>query len=581
MTSRHLLLALFSLLLVAANLYADWMQFQPRGFPYNGVRVGEQTLELHAFPGVPLPPGVQEGDRVDVLKQSAQSRLALVIPKLPIGYSVDAVVDRGSQSFTVPFTVVDGRGIPIPGQPDRRWYSVPQIVGTALLCAIALLLLWRGRDRAAAAMALWAVTFDLSYILGNVPVGGWWGYAVFNLGVLCFLTARVGLYLMVEAKVAAALSPLRHRVYRVLFWTLLALGAVYAMGGPLLVVFTGSGVISKPELGLVLTASYFVPVAMLIDAYRRAALEEKLRLRWMLTSGVLWALGVLLQNTPVLGFASGIASYFLLSSALLGFLYAVLKLRVVDIAVVIDRALVYGLVTTLVVGVIAAVNSLALREVLTPGASLLLQLVVPLALGIVLGRVRSFMDRFVEQVFFRGKYLAEQALRSFAQHAGHMQDVGSLLDGAMREIQRNLGAPALAIYSVEEKGYQRLRQAGKGRFPARLDPDDPALVAARAEQRARDLAGGDSALGQDGCVFPMLVLGTLRGVIVCANRPGEHYAEDEKRLMEQVARDVGAAWRILRARDNEAYVRAMAGGELTLKAARDKARALSLTWTRG
>ncbi len=581
MTSRHLLLALLSLFLVAANLYADWMQFQPRGFPYNGVRVGQQALEIHALPGVPLPPGVQEGDRVDVLKQTPESRLAIVIPKLPIGYTVDAVVDRGNQSFTAAFTVADGRGIAIPGLPDRRWYSIPQIIGTALLCAIALLLLWRGRDRAAAAMALWAVTFDLSYVTGNVPLGGWWGYALLNLGALCFLTARVGFYLMVEAKVGAALSPLRHRVYRMLFWGLLALGVVYAMGGPLMVVLTGSGFLTRPGFGLVLTASYFVPVAMLVDAYRGAAPEEKLRLRWMLVSGMLWALGVLLQNTPVLGFASGIVSYFLLSSALLGFLYAVLKLRVVDIAVVIDRALVYGLVTTLVVGVIAAVNSLALREVLTPGASLLLQVVVPLALGIVLGRVRSWMDRFVEQVFFRGKYLSEQALRSFAQRAGHMQDVGSLLDSTVREIQRNLGAPALAVYSAEERGYQRLRQAGKGRFPARLGPDDPALVAARAEQRALDLVTVESALGQDGCLFPMVVLGTLRGVIVCANRPGEHYAEDEKRLMEQVARDVGAAWRILRARDNEAYVRAMAGGELTLKAAREKARALALTWNRG
>lgn len=581
MTSRHLLLVLFSLLLVAANLYADWMQFQPRGFPYNGIRVGQQTLELHALPGVPLPPGVQDGDRVDMLKQSPESRLAIVIPKLPIGYTVDVVVDHGIQSFTAPFAVADGRGVPIPGLPDRRWYSIPQIVGTALLCAIALLLLWRGRDRAAAAMALWAVTFDLSYILSNIAVGGWWGFAILVLGALCFLTARVGFYLMVAAKVGSVMSPLRHRVYRVLFWTLLALGTVYAIGGPLLVVVMGSGFLTEGAFGLVLTASYFVPVAMLIDAYRRAALEEKLRLRWMLTSGVLWALGVLLQNTPVLGLASGIVSYLLLSTALLGFLYAVLKLRVVDIAVVIDRALVYGLVTTLVVGVIAAVNSLALREVLTPGASLLLQVVVPLALGIVLGRVRAFMDRVVEQVFFRSKYLAEQALRSFAQHAGHMEDVGSLLDSTLREIQRNLAAPALAIYSVEEKGYQRMRQAGKGRFPARLDPDDPALVAARAEQRARDLAGSDSALGQDGCVFPMVVLGTLRGIIVCTNRPGEHYAEDERKLMEQVARDVGAAWRILRARDNEAYVRAMAGGELTLKAAREKARALALTWSRG
>jgi hypothetical protein len=76
----------------------------------------------------------------------------------------------------------------------------------------------------------------------------------------------------------------------------------------------------------------------------------------------------------------------------------------------------------------------------------------------------------------------------------------------------------------------------------------------------------------------MMVLGRLRGVLVSANRPGEHYAADEKQLLTQVAREVGATWRILRARDNEAYVRAMADGELSLKAAREKAKTLALAW---
>ncbi|HSC47663.1 MAG TPA: GAF domain-containing protein, partial [Gammaproteobacteria bacterium] len=275
---------------------------------------------------------------------------------------------------------------------------------------------------------------------------------------------------------------------------------------------------------------------------------------------------------------SGMLSNMFLTASLLGFLYAVLKHRVVDISVVIDRALVYGLVTTLVVGIIAAVNSLALRETLVPGAGLLLQVVVPLALGIVLGRVREYTDRVVERVFFRNKYLAENALRTFARHAEHIEDAPALLEATVREIRRNLKAPSVAIYSAEGSAYLRVGQAGDKRSPESLATDDAALVALRAEQRAVDLADLESGLGADGCAFPMMVLGRLRGVLVCANRPGEHYAADEKQLLTQVAREVGATWRILRARDNEAYVRAMAEGELSLKAAREKAKTLALAW---
>lgn len=577
MTRRHLLSALLSVLLIAGVAFNDWIQFSPRGFPANAVPVDPYTFELHAFPGMPLPPGFEEGDRVDFTKQSFDLRVAVIAQKLPLGYTVEGVIDRGPKTLRLPTTTVDFRGLRALVGPGVGWYAWPQVISSVLLCGIALLLLWRGRDRAAFGMGLWAITFLFSAAVGALPVGGWPALLTFCSSVVFFLTARVGFYIMVEARVAAALSSRQRAGFRIGFYVLLALGACYALGGPLWFVATGWRGLMKNEYGLFLTASYFVPIAMLVVGYRTAPMAERQRLRWMLASSFLWVMGILVQNTPVFGpVASGIVNPLLMTLALLGFLYAVLRHRVVDISVVIDRALVYGLMTTLILGMVAAMNSLALRETLTPGAGLLLQVVVPLAFGIVLGRVRNYMDLLVERVFFRSRYLAETALRTFARRVGHMQDVRSLLEAAVREVQRNLGAPAVAIYSAEDDNYRRLQGAGAATFPQRLKTDDAALVAVRAEQQAVDLTGLESGLGEDGCVFPMLVLGTLRGVIVCANRPGEHYAADEKKLMTDVAREVGAAWRILRARDNETYVRAMAEGELTLKAAREKARALAL-----
>ncbi|HEV2111972.1 MAG TPA: GAF domain-containing protein [Gammaproteobacteria bacterium] len=577
MTRRHLLSALLSVLLIAGVGFDAWMQFSPRGFPANAVPVNPYTFELHAFPGMSLPPGFEEGDRVDLTKQSFALRVAVVTQKLPLGYTVYGVIDRGPKTLRIPTTTVDFRGLSALVSPGVGWHAWPQAVSSVLLCGIALLLLWRGRDRAAFGMALWAITFLFSSAVGDIPLSGWPALLAFCIAVVFFLTARVGFYIMVEARVAAALSPRQRAGFRIGFFILLALGALYALGGPLWFIATGWRGLMKNEYGLILTASYFVPIAMLVVGYRTAPLAERQRLRWMLASSFLWVMGILVQNTPVFGpVASGIVNPLLLTLALLGFLYAVLRHRVVDISVVIDRALVYGLMTTLILGMVAAMNSLALRETLTPGAGLLLQVVVPLALGIVLGRVRSYMDLLVERVFFRSKYLAEKALRTFANRVGHIQDVRSLLETAVREIRRNLGVPAVVIYSAEDENYRRMQAAGAAAFPVRLKADDPALVAVRAEQQAVDLGGLESGLGEDGCIFPMMVLGTLRGVIVCANRPGEHYAADEKRLMTEVAREVGAAWRILRARDNEAYVRAMAEGELTLKAAREKARSLAV-----
>jgi hypothetical protein len=137
-----------------------------------------------------------------------------------------------------------------------------------------------------------------------------------------------------------------------------------------------------------------------------------------------------------------------------------------------------------------------------------------------------------------------------------------------------MNAPAVAIYIEDSAGYSQVRVAGLNAFPQRIGYDDAAMVAMRAEEKAVDIAGIGSELGSNACVFPMLVFGSLYGVIVCADRPGEHFPEYEMSLVTEVAQVVGAARRILLTKDNDAYVREMASGALTLTVAKQRARRL-------
>lgn len=568
-----------SLAIVTSVSLFGYTAFTPRGIPIDAHSVDDFTYVLHARSGMALPPGIADGDLVDTRKLSLETRSDVMSPKLPLGYMVNLVVERGSKTVTVPVQVVAFRSTTVQGTTGFQWYRWPGIFvfRDLLLGAIALLLLWRGRDRAAFGMALWSITYLFSEGLNAMPLMGWAGLGALFLGIASYLSARIGFYIMIDARLSQALSLRQQTAFRLTFYVVLGCGALQAFGSQLILAITGSARFLDPRYGLILSASYLIPIVMLFAGYRAAPAGERLRLRWMMASGLAWALSILLQNTPILGdTVSNILGLFLQVTALLGFLYAVLKLRVVDISVVIDRALVYGLVTTLVIGVIAATNNLALRETLTPGAGPALQLILPLALGIVLGRVRSYVDFVVERVFFRSKFLTERALKAFARHAYHYEDLPKLLDSTVQEIQRHVGPPAMAIYAAEGTRYRRLRYAGDIDFPPQLDKDDPALVAIRAEHQAVDLADVVSALGSDGCVFPMTVSGTSREVLICANRPGSHYATFEKVLLTAVAQAVGAAWRNLRARDNEAYIQAMAAGEFSQKSARELARSLVL-----
>lgn len=581
MPSRLVPRLLFTACIAVGAAYLVVTGFHGSGLPLNITVTDARTAVITPLHGVALPPGVEAGDRLDLAALDRAARTAAIqtidvmsgIP--PAGRRYDFVLLRGTTQLTVP-VVATGLG----GDRASVWVEWLTLCLAILTALIGLLAMWRGRDWAAAGLAVWMFAQMIADILGHLPL---MGVAALSLGLVpavLFLVARAGFYVMAESMVGPGLAPRVRWLFRGVFALLLLLGGLNRPGGALIYAATGWAELLRPGYGLLLSLSYLPSVLILAVAYRHAELDQRLRLRWMLWGGITYLGGVLIIDTQAAGPTfSPILAFCLYVIAFLTILYAVLRHRVVKLSVAVNHTLVYGGVTALVVGLIAAVNNLALKFALPPGAGLLLQVVVPLALGIVLSKLRAVMDTVVERVFFRSRYLTEQALCAFARRCGHIDRAQDLLDAVAREVTRHLHVPAVAIYSADERGFRLVHQAGSPAYPAELGNNDDAVVAIRAEGKVTDLDRLSSALGSNSCVLPMLVLGNLRGLLVVRNRPGEHFGADEKALLAEVAQDVGAAWRILRARENEALVVALAGGDLkTLKVARDKARALTLAW---
>lgn len=578
MQRRYGLLIPLSVLLVAAALYNGGAFFFAARLPMNIALVDGHTAEITPLAGTPLPAPLVAGDRIELGQLDASARagvnIALNGRTFPLGHTYEFKVRRNGALLTVPVTTIK-----MPPSTQWRWIEGTAVFVSLLLGVMSLLLLWYGRDRAARGMTLWSVGYVVGIMCNTLPVDGTLGVVLLLMSDLFFVLARIGFYLMADSLVGPSISPRTRVLFRTAFIVFLTVGAAQLLVGTAVLALTGWAGIILPKYSLLFSWVYIVPIMMLVVGARLVDARQRMRLRWVMWSAVGILISVTINNAIPVGFVVAAAiSYLSFTFGSCGFMYALLRHRVVDLNVVVDRALVYGGVTMLVVGIIAAVNSLALRATLGAGTSLLLQVVVPLALGIVLGKVRAYMDKLVEQVLFRKKYLADKALKTFARRCGHMQNVPHLLEAAVKEIQKHTGSPRVALYAVSDAGYTRMSQSPDAYYPEKIQADDAALVAIRAEHQAVDLEDLDSGLGTDGCVFPMMVLGVLRGVLVCANRPGERYASDEKKLLTHVARDVGAAWRILRARENEEYVRSMARGQLNLDAAKARAQALELDW---
>ena len=570
----------WSAAVVALGLFSIAVVWFRGSLPFGIVHLEAHSMTVVPSPGMAFPEGLVPGERIELHMQSRALRAAVTAnPQASLirGVTYSLSVQRPQGLARIPVTVAAA-----PMNATGAFESVQSMLADLMLAAMALLLLWRGQGAAAFSLALYCTSYLAGDASNYAPVAGEWALVIVCITVLAYTAARVGFYLMVDALVGQRFSSGMRRLAFWLFALLLAVGLGTRLAAYVIFVMNGSAGLLAPVYSLLFSFIYLVPLAVLVIGYFRVEPQVRLRLRWVLVGAFAILVTVIIHNADVelplylLTADTGIYVFSILAMA-----YALLRHRVVPVSIFVDRALVYGLVTTLVVGVVAAVNSLALRFALPAGANLVLQVVVPLSLGIVLGRVRAVLNRVVEQVFFRKKFLSQQALRDFAERVGYIDKTSDLFDATVREISRHAHAPAVAIYSDEPNGFRRLRQEGDAVYPAELGGNDDAVVALKARREAADLERLASALGTDSCVFPLMVLGNLRGLLVVKNRPHEHLGSDEKQLLTQVAQAVGAAWRILRARENEFLVAAMAQGSIPPDNAFAEARRLAHAWVGG
>ena len=560
MHRRQGLLWLLTLVVVLAVGCTGWMIFQPDqrfSLPSFGV-ANAHTAVVQAEAGAPLPAGLRPGDRIDLPALTPAARIALIksanLNLLPNGAAYDLVVRRagteGAPAVMTVHSVADARQSTVLRLLD--WGLLGFLSYPFCLSVIALLTLWKGRGRDAMGLALWAIAFLVGIAMQLVPSDGAIGLAVLLGSNVLFLLARIGFYTMAEAMAAPLLGPRATTGWRLVFLIVLGLGAIQSLAGPLAFVALGWAELIRPAYGVMLTLSYAIPVAMLFAVLSRANATQRLRLRWVTRCSAIYVAAIFLINTPIFGpITSWLVARGMFSLSIVGLLYAVLRTRLLDFSVVLNRTLVYAATTSLVLGLFALFESLVERFAVGERAGLLLELLVPLALGASLTTVHRRIDALVERLVFRRQYRQEHALRRFAREAAFVNAPDRLLELTVTELRRHIGAPWVALYERSGSGYALARQSGDHPLPAAIDADDPAALALRAHASAVDLHERASALGHEGDAFALQVRGQLLGLLAIGPRPGEHYSGEEHDLFGHVAHEVGAALFAIRAQVSE------------------------------
>jgi hypothetical protein len=191
-----------------------------------------------------------------------------------------------------------------------------------------------------------------------------------------------------------------------------------------------------------LFVSVFLSALSLVVRYRRADGVERQQLRWLAGAAVLigvYILGGLVGLNRLLG--EGV--WNLINAMANAGLYAavgvaILRYRLYEIDIIINRALVYGSLTAMLVALYlgAVVTMQAVFRALTGQESTLAVVASTLAIAALFNPLRRRVQAFVDRRFYRSKYDARKTLEAFSATLRDETDLEALnneLVGVVRQ----------------------------------------------------------------------------------------------------------------------------------------------------
>jgi hypothetical protein len=503
-------------------------------------------------PGGPMAKaGVQEGDELRFERAYERLRRAEVGETLPF------TLDRGGVRSNGQLTIEPR--VWTEANTQRNFQLFLNLLAATVSLLIACFILWRGWGNKTA-MLLGTALIALGS--GGIILPPWasapmlafpmWSFVILGtaLGSLLIPFAmrmveeNVGRLPRWHWRAANIYLALTVVFYAVLLWNVFKAADFGGLD------FRGTSVPLIPPL---------VSIAYLIVGWRKSQAAVRKRFALILFALLAYLAGVMVAqwNLSQSGTAFGDSSWQTYLNALMvgviapGTLaYAVLRHKLFDLGFAVNRTLVYGTVSAvLLVGIGLteyAVKSL-LPKVWTQG-SVFISAGLALGVFLIFHRIHHSVEHAIERLFFHKWQVNEAALKRFVAAAGHMEQPEALAGNYVAELVRFTGGATASLCTRTAKRHYA-SAAGEA-----IDADDPALAAMRAEQGAVVPAELGSPI-EAALALPMMHQAALAGFVLLSPKPtGEDYRPDEVEVLGWATQQIGLDLQAIRVRELEQSV---------------------------
>jgi signal transduction histidine kinase len=289
---------------------------------------------------------------------------------------------------------------------------------------------------------------------------------------------------------------------------------------------------------LVIPIAVLGSLAGLIVRFRRSSGVERLQMRWLLSAAAVVAI---LYTVTILvsiggGWGTGDEPAWLLvfqGAAVVSFALipiaigvSVLRYRLFDLDLVINKALLVGalavFITIVYVAIVVGVGTLVGNEA-SPFLSAVAAAVVALAFQPLRRRAQRIADRLV----FGKRATPYEVLSEFSEHVGHTYANDELLPRMARALAEGTGAARADVWV----------RSGEELRPEAAWPADAAALP------GRPVAGAEGEVTGTSMFEPVRHQGELLGALSIEKRPGESLTATEEKLVADLAAQAGLVLR--------------------------------------
>jgi hypothetical protein len=532
-----------ALFLSAPDIIDPWQPYGNYGFTTDTAGVVSSVTAYTAGQGL------QVGDRIDASRMNIGQRVFLT-------FNSSALPGR-----TLDVPLVSGKIVHLAAKPRLRSLAdnVTDILSVSVLVAYTLL---------AAALVLVR------------PIAATWAFFLFSAAffyngtqIFQFIPTPLYVFFIVIPLVFQALSPIAFFSFAARFpnsqpqaGAKLAERILCVVAAPALTawfVFSECGILLavpvpnwQTTIALATIALLYLPgIAILFSRYAHSTDEERTRLRWIVAaltvSFVPYVITTaMLQYTG--SYSLSLAVYNLSQAWLIiapvALAYTVLKHRLFDIRFVVSRALVFGVLTTLTVGVLALADWGLGKWLEQSRFALVAEVMLAVLIGFSLTTVHSRIERFLNGVIFRAQSIALSAVRRFSHEVDLIAEPAEVIARTYETLRERIECDYVAIYTLESSTFVRSAPAGN-ELPLLFMATDLAVLRLRRWNEAFECDVPEHPL-RGALLLPMTARTQLVGFIACGPKPDRtHYLPDEVAALEALAHRAGAGYAWLTLRD--------------------------------